>query len=518
MHKTRKSAFRQRFPIVQEEDFWYTCSQIDKDSSEHSMKRTLITLALTLMTALSIKAAVKLPAFFSDGMVLQQQTVVNIWGKARPDTKVTIKDGWNKKATTVISDSEGAWSAVLHTPEAGGPYILTISDGEKLTLQNILIGEVWLCSGQSNMEMPMKGFDGQPVENAEMDAVHGKNPNIHFFTVPRASQLQPTTEVKGQWSEATTASIMKFSATGYYFGRLINEILNVPVGLILTAYSGSSCEAWMTADWLKAFPEIPIPATQAEITSKNKSATLLYNGMLHPLIGYTMRGVIWYQGESNVRLAHIYRDQFTAMIKGWRGLWKQGDFPFYFCQIAPYDYTIGGKNHCNSAYLREAQLQVAQTVPNTGMACLMDVGLPGGYHPKEKRQAGERLALLALDKTYGIEGIHSEAPVFRSMTVRHDTVMMQFTDNYPLTFNYQGSTAFRIAGPDSVFHQAKAWSRKGKIYAISPEVQHPVAIRYAFDNTTPGELFGYGLPVSSFRSDDWPDPKNLENTPLYISY
>ena len=320
---------------------------------------------------------------------------------ATPNKKVTVRTSWDGKLYAVTADAQGTWKLAVSTPEAGGPYTVTFDDGTPKVLSNILIGELWLCSGQSNMEMPMKGFKNQPVENANMDILRSRNPEIRLFTVKRTSTLTPQNDVTGSWKEASPAAVRDFSATAYYFGRLVNEILDVPVGLIVAAWGGSACEAWMTADWLKAFPDAKIPRSEADIKSKNRTPTVLYNGMLHPLIGLTMKGVIWYQGEDNWNRAHTYADMFTTLINGWRAEWKQGDFPFYYCQIAPYDYGIiteRGKEVINTAYLREAQAQVEHRVPNTGMAVLLDAGMEKGIHPARKQVAGERLALLALDR------------------------------------------------------------------------------------------------------------------------
>ena len=299
------------------------------------------TLAIFLFAVcLSTHAEVHLPAIFSDGMVMQQQTHANLWGTATPNKKVTVRTSWDGKLYAATTDKQGAWKLAVSTPEAGGPYTVTFDDGTPKVLSNILIGELWLCSGQSNMEMPMKGFKNQPVENANMDILRSRNPKIRLFTVKRTSTFTPQNDVTGSWKEASPATVRDFSATAYYFGRLVNEILDVPVGLIVAAWGGSACEAWMTADWLKAFPDAKIPRSETDIKSKNRTPTVLYNGMLHPLIGLTMKGVIWYQGEDNWNRAHTYADMFTTLINGWRTEWKQGDFPFYYCQIAPYDYGI----------------------------------------------------------------------------------------------------------------------------------------------------------------------------------
>ena len=469
----------------------------------------ILMLCTAMLAACWATAEVKLPAFFSDGMVMQQQSQANLWGTATPSKTVTITTGWNKKVYTVHADKSGNWKLAVATPKAGGPYSITFNDGKALVLKNILMGELWICSGQSNMEMPMKGFKGQPVSNANMDILRSSNPNLRLFTVKRTSKLTPQNDVVGEWSEACPASVYKFSATAYYFGRLVQETLHVPVGLIATSWGGSACEAWMTADWLKAFPDAKIPQSEADIKSPNRTPTVLYNGMLHPLIGITMRGVIWYQGEDNYNRANTYLDMFSTLIKGWRTQWNEGDFPFYYCQIAPYDYGIitePGKEVINSAYLREAQMKTEQNVDNTGMAVLLDAGLEKGIHPRDKYIAGERLALLALNKTYKIDGISGDAPYYQSMEVKHDTVVLSF-ERAPMWLNSTAdgeSKLFKVAGADKVFYPAKAWISRSKVYVQCAEVKNPVAVRYAFDNYVKGDLFGgNGIPVSSFRTDNW---------------
>lgn len=474
-----------------------------------TINRTRILLAAALLAAATFeaRAEVKLPAIFSDGMLMQQQTNANLWGTATPNSNVFVTAGWNaSKDYSTRADKDGRWKLSIPTPKADGKtYSITFNDGQRTVLKNVLIGELWLCSGQSNMEMPMKGFKNQPVANATMDILRSANNQIRLFTVKRTAAFLPQTDVVGSWQEATPATVREFSATAYYFGRLVNEITSVPVGLVVTSWGGSACEAWMRADWLRAFPAARIPQTEADITSKNRTPTVLYNGMLHPLIGMTMKGVIWYQGEDNYNRASTYADMFTALINGWRAEWKQGDFPFYYCQIAPYDYGIitePGKEVINSAYLREAQAQVEHRVPNSGMAVLLDAGMEKCIHPARKQVAGERLALLALAKTYGVEGITAESPYYKSMEVRGDTVIVSF-ERAPMWITGKGcfeSKLFTVAGKDGVFHPAKAWIERSKVLVKSEAVKHPVAVRYAFDNYVEGDLYGDGLPISSFRA------------------
>lgn len=467
------------------------------------MKKIFLLLA-TIMVVMGINAKVTLPKIFSDGMVMQRETNANLWGEAKASSNVKITTSWDNKSYVVRSDSNGKWKISVKTPKAGGPFSITFSDGEKLTINNILIGEVWICSGQSNMEMPMKGYKNQPVDNAVEDILHSKDSNLRLFTVKRNSKFKPVDDVTGNWNEANPASVRNFSATAYYFGRELRRSLDVPVGLIVAAWGGSACEAWMTADWLKAFPDAKIPASEEDIKSKNRTPTVLYNGMLHPLIGFSMRGVIWYQGEDNVTRYSTYADMLTTMIGGWRSVWKQGDFPFYFCQIAPYDYKLINYT-VNSAFLREQQSKAELMNPNCGMAVLMDVGMDFGIHPRKKYQAGMRLALLALDKTYGVEGLTSESAYYDKMEIKGDTAVISFKRADMWIYGAKGykSDLFEIAGEDRIFHPAKAWIERSKVYVKCDSVKTPVAVRYAFKDWADGDLFCDGLPISSFRTDNW---------------
>ncbi len=457
----------------------------------------------SLFVAANVNAKVTLPKMFSDGMVMQRETTANVWGNAERSATVKVSPSWTKKTYTAKADSNGKWKVAIETPEAGGPYSITFNDGEKTVLNNILIGELWVCSGQSNMEMQMKGFKAQPVEGAITDGLNSRDPQLRLFTVKRNSKFEPVDTVSGQWYEANTGSVREFSATAYYFGRMLRKVLDVPVGLITVAWGGSACEAWMTADWLKAFPDARIPKSPQDIKSKNRTPTVLYNGMMHPLVGMAMRGVIWYQGEDNVNRYKTYGDMLATMIRGWRGEWNIGDFPFYYCQIAPYDYSLINWDY-NSALLREQQARVETIVPNTGMAVLMDAGLEYGIHPRKKRQAGERLALLALRNTYNIAGL-PEFARYKDVEFKGDTAVISFDKSKEWVYFNNGTTSnlFEIAGENKVFHPAKAWTERNRVYLKSEKVSKPVAVRYAFKNWADGDLFCDGLPVSSFRSDDW---------------
>ena len=464
-----------------------------------------LTFILTaLLAATTAGAKVTLPKMFSDGMVMQRETNANLWGTAKASATVSITTSWDGKTYSVKAGKDGKWKTSVPTPKAGGPYRITLSDGEETVLDNILIGELWLCSGQSNMEMPMKGFKNQPVENAVEDILHSADSQLRLFTVKRNSRFAPVDTVSGHWSEAAPASVREFSATAYHFGRELRRMLGVPVGLIVTSWGGSACEAWMKADWLKAFPDAKIPATEADVKSKNRTPTVLYNGMLHPLIGVTIRGVIWYQGEDNVPRYKTYADMLTTMVRGWRAEWGQGDFPFYYCQIAPYDYSLIDWT-TNSALLREQQSKAELMMPNAGMAVLMDAGLEYGIHPRKKHLAGLRLALLALKNTYGVEGLTAESPYYKEVKFQGDTAVVTFERAGMWVYGSNGlkSDLFEVAGEDHVFHPAKAWIERSKVYVKSDAVKRPVAVRYAFKNWAMGDLYCDGLPLPSFRTDNW---------------
>ncbi|MDR1454816.1 MAG: sialate O-acetylesterase [Tannerella sp.] len=464
----------------------------------------LCVLLTAALFGLQMQAEIRLPAVFSDNMVLQQQTSATVWGWAKPNATVRVTPSWNGKSYSAKSDGAGYWKLKVETPAASyTPYTLTVSDGKAVALKNVLIGEVWICSGQSNMEMPMKGYGGQPVEGGPEAIAHSNNSGIRCFTVQKASKSAPQDDCTGTWEAANAQTTPGFTATGYFFGRLLSQALDVPVGLIHTSWGGSCIEAWMTARSLKDIPEKPVPASDDDIKNPTGTPTVLYNGMLHPLVGYGIRGAIWYQGESNRGEPDLYVKMFDRMVREWRDLWGVGEFPFYYCQIAPYRY--GG--NLNSACLREAQAKGLTTTPNTGMAVLMDAESPACIHPPKKKDAGERMALWALAKTYGMEKMHYRSPEVKSFSVEGRVAVVTFdhTGATGLTSRDREISNFTIAGKDKRFHAAKAALTGNTVYLFSPYVTEPVAVRYCFDDTSATEIFTVegGLPLPSFRTDDW---------------
>lgn len=458
-----------------------------------------------------LQAKIKLAALFSDNMILQQQTNAPMWGWSEKDDKISITTSWNAKTYEAKTDKNGKWKLTFPTPPAGGPYTIEVKQGaDKVVVKNVLIGEVWLCSGQSNMEMPLKGFTGQPVLNGNEVIVRSTNSNIRLITVPRATVIEPLDDFGGSWEEASPKSTADFSATAWYFGSLLQEVLQVPVGLIHVSYGGSSMEAWMNEEMLKDFKDTKIPTTKGDLAKDpNRVATTLFNGMLSPVIGYGIKGCIWYQGESNYDRADQYSALSQKMVSSWRGLWNQGDFPFYYAQITPFNYAQFHPNDnlekYNSAYLREAQLKASAIIPNSGMAVLMDIGEENSIHPVDKEKGGRRLAYLALAKTYGIDGFEFESPKFKGMEIVDSKVTIAF-DDAPNGITSYGKEVlgFELAGEDKVFYPAQTVVRRKSVVLISDKVAKPVAVRYLFKDFVKAELFSTGgLPLSSFRTDEW---------------
>jgi sialate O-acetylesterase len=459
---------------------------------------SLITFSVQLASAQT-----KLPLVFSDNMILQQQSQASIWGTDKPNTKVLVKGSWGKEARTT-ADATGKWRLKLQTPAAGGPYTLAVSGSTSTIVKNILIGEVWLCSGQSNMGMTLQGYYNQPVLGSNETILNSKNENIRMFTQPHVASVTRLSDVQGNWQIAGPASTGKFSAIAYYFAKKLQAVLGVPIGIIHTSWGGSTIETWMDKESLAGFTHKPVPDTVPKV-NPHRTPTLLYNAMLYPFLGYTLKGMLWYQGEGNRENYYDYQGMMTAMITSWRKQWQQGDFPFYFAQIAPFTYADN-----TGAYVREAQLKTAQAVPFTGMAVTLDIGEEKLIHPAEKEKVGSRLAYWALAKDYNVPGIAYSGPIYKAMEKTANGRIV-------VRFDYAGTglstfgkplTEFEIAGDDKIFHTANATintdEKNPGITVWSDSVKNPISVRYAFKSWTVGNLFNtQGLPASSFRTDDW---------------
>lgn len=648
-------------------------------------RTTLFCLVIILISTAIVQADVKLPAIFGDHMVLQQKADVTVWGWAEPGEKITVKGSWSWFGKSTHADKDGKWKVKIKTPKAGKTVSLTVKGNNEIILNDILTGEVWICSGQSNMEMGMTMIDNTAEEIAKADY-----PGIRLFDVARTTSVSPQQDVTGSWVKCSPETVENhgtwggFSAAAYYFGRKLHTELNVPIGLISTNWGGTVAEAWTSEDGLQGFepfkktleaikhPEqqkeiyqqklhdwenqinqidsgyqqgwyradfddsdwnpmeqpndwtetdlsdfdgsvwfrretslppswakvdmelhlgpvddidtlwfngvkigttagwdiprvyrIPasvlhvgkntiavrvidmtgaggfygkaedmrigpvgadvktcatvaqiwkyklsrkgadIPSTPVDITGNSPNRpTVLYNAMIAPLIQFRIAGAIWYQGESNCYDPILYRTLFPAMITDWRKQWNEGDFPFYYVQIAPYTYHRGEVSQA----IREAQMMTLDSAPNVGMAVTMDIGAEKDIHPKDKLDVGERLARWALTKTYGKKGIVYSGPIYKSMTVEGDKVRISFyyADGGLITQD-TGLTNFEIAGEDKVFVPATAVIDGDTVVVSSEEVKEPVAVRYGWSNWVVGSLFNKaGLPASSFRTDDWP--------------
>ena len=471
------------------------------------MKRVVIILSIIVLTALggapALRAEIRLPSIFGDNMILQQQSNVSFWGKATPGSKVTIKTSWNGRSYSVTATSSGSWKTKVATPAAGGPYTITLSDGKTLTLKNVLIGEVWVCSGQSNMEMTMKGYFNQPVTGSNEYIATSSNNQIRLISVPRVNSLTPVDDFEGSWLVSEPESVARFSATAYFFGLMLNRALDVPIGLINTSWSGTRIEPWISENGLKQFDWVELPdKAGSQVNLSPQTPTVLFNTMINPIAGFGIRGAIWYQGESNRLEPDRYLKLLPGMIEDWRKVWDIGEFAFYYVQIAPFDYGVTG---LNSAFLREAQLKAVTTLPNIGMASVMDTGEKENIHPANKKAAGDRLAYQALAKTYGLKGVACDGPTFREMKIEGNIIKLSFDNAVNgLTSFGKELTCFEVAGTNKRFYPARALIIGNSITLISPMVNEPVAVRYAFRDFVIGDLFNTeGLPAPSFRTDDW---------------
>jgi sialate O-acetylesterase len=469
------------------------------------MKNTLHLRLICLFTAILLPiflhAEIKLPAIFGDHMVWQQQTEAAIWGKTNPGKTVKVSPSWDHKSYTVRADAQGNWKVKVKTPGAGGPYNILVSDGKPVVLNDVMVGEVWICSGQSNMEMKMKGYGNQPVSGSNEAIATSSNPSIRLFTVDHKTSLIPLDDFSGKWVECQPENVAEFSATAWFFGQMIQRVIGVPVGLVVSSWGGTRIEPWISEAGLKEFDFVNLPDKNQTGTLSPQIPTVLYNGMIHPMAGFAFRGALWYQGEANRNEPDKYQKLLPGLVKNWRAEWGI-DFPFYYVQIAPYDYGTAG---LSSAFLREAQLKASTALPGMGMASIMDTGEKSCIHPANKKVAGERLAFLALANTYGKKGFEFSGPVLKEMTIDGSVIRLTFdhASNGLTTFGKE-LVNFKIAGEDKRFFPATAWISSRGINISSPAVTKPVAVRYAFDDFVVGELFNTeGLPASSFRTDNW---------------
>lgn len=474
-----------------------------------------LSLFLILFVQL-VQADVKLPAIVSSNMVLQRNANVSIWGWADAHEKITIKTSWMDEVKILKADAKGNWRINIQTTASKTPQTISITSiNSDIKLDNILFGEVWLCSGQSNMYQPVKGYNGQPTFGSAMAIANSNNPNLRLFTVTRTGSKVPLANLKEytSWQQASSENVADFSAIGYFFAQQLQHILDVPVGIIHTSWGASTVETWISNDVMRTFEEVVINDNDI-LNRSNRTPTALFNAMINPLIPYTIKGALWYQGEGNRNEPDDYKIRFPAMVKDWRTRWGIGDFPFYYAQIAPYGYgdTNAFEGYKNSAFIREAQLQCLDLIPNSGIAITMDLGAVDFIHPPKKKEVADRLLFYALSKTYGFKNINFASPIYDSYELKDASMVLSFKNLGTGLYTFNGLRDFEIAGDDKVFYPATAKIVNGKNIVVSAsQVSKPVAVRYAWKNWVEGSLYGTNLlPVSSFRTDNWSDAKQFK--------
>lgn len=468
------------------------------------MKKIL--LLLLFVKAIVLEAKVTLPDIIGDNMVLQHNDSVLLWGKSSYDNKLLkVHLPWLMKAVTTKTDKYGEWSVSIKTPNPGGPYDIHIVDGDTLVVNNIYIGEVWLCLGQSNMEIPVKGYYGQPVYHSNQTIANvNKHLPIHLFQAHYHSSKVELDNLDGSWNEHEGKAVANFSATAYYFGLQLYQSLQIPIGLINSSKGGSKIEPWIPKDVLKLFPNISLKHLEqgVVIDKPEEQGAVLYNAMIHPLKNLTIKGVIWYQGESNLSAPIQYESLLPCFVGALRKLFRKSDLPFYYVQIAP--FTYGDKDGQQAALFRESQMKCEKYISHSGMVVLTDAGTEFSIHPFNKQLVGERLAYMALSNLYGMTGISSIYPTYESKQIVNGKIILNFKTDCGLTSFGKELSNFEIAGRDRKFIPAKASVIKesNKVVVWSDMVNDPVAVRYAFRNYVDGDLFGTnGLPVSTFRTD-----------------
>ena len=477
------------------------------------LKRSALLALLATTLAPWAAADVRMPAIFSDHMVLQRDAQVAVWGWADPGEEVTVEPSWSDAAVTLSADADGRWRTAVATGPAGGPHSLSIAGANRVTFEDVLFGEVWVCSGQSNMEWSMDAC--RPLYTDVKAAAN--HPQLRLFDLKRAYSTSPQEDCEGTWTACTPDVLGSFSAVAYFYGRELHMELGVPVGLISTNWGGTVCESWTSEETIAGMPDFDglmetvraerdLPQdSDVERKVRQNHPTALYNGMIAPIVGYGIRGAIWYQGESNRTRAAQYHELFPAMIRDWRAKWGLGDFPFYFVQIAPFHYR--GDTANQPAMLREAQ-RLALRTPNTGMAVTMDIGNELDIHPRNKVDVGHRLALWALAETYGKPVGLWSGPLYSHLAVEGAALRLSFEHAGVGLWAPGPLEHFEVRGADGVWHPASARIEGATVVVTAEAVPEPVAARYGWGNADSTRLKNSSaLPASSFTTETWPAPQ-----------
>ena len=475
--------------------------------------RPLILSGVLSLIALFSAAKIEMPNIFSDNMVLQADTVASLWGKAAPNAEISVVASWGAKATAK-ADANGKWKCGLSTPEPSlTPLSLTVtdlSDNDSVTFSNVLAGEVWLASGQSNMEMPLRGFLHQPIEGAgdEITFSSKLGKAIRFINVPRRVSYNLEDDIDARWLVSNPENVGELSALAWFFARYLNDIIDRPIGIINASYGGSKVEAWVPEEILANYPDRNYPAEKNDPTINDwERVGTMYNAMIHPVKGYTARGFIWNQGESNVGGHDYYPDRQNDMVTYWRSLWGNPDMQFYFVELPGWDY--GNVNEVDAALFREAQHRAVNVTPGSHIVCTSDLVYPDepdDIHARNKRDIGKRLAAQAATFSYNVKGIPHKYPTYKSADFRGDKAILSFNDAWQGFSPNEDLPGFEVAGEDRVFHPATAEvDRNGYTITVSsPEVSDIQSVRYCFKNFAIGKIHdSYGLPLVPFRTDNW---------------
>lgn len=490
----------------------------------------------------SVSAELTMSSVFGDSMVLQRDQPIHVWGWTKPGQKVSVSVAG--QIALGEANASGRFDVTLKALDAGGPHKMVIEADQTKTYSDVLVGEVWICSGQSNMAWPVSS-----ANDPDLETMTAKFPNIRLLSVPQVGTQEVQNDFDGQWKACTPETVRDFSAVGYFFGRRLHQSLDVPVGLIDNAWGGSAAEAWVRrdllekedryAELLKKWDDLAANydheaalakwrqsvakwqetkkgnrprEPRNQLTGQHRPANL-YNGVLRPVLGYTIRGTIWYQGESNASRAYQYRHLFPLLIQSWRDEWGQGDFPFYWVQLADYMNEVDSPTDSRWAELREAQTMTMSRLANTGEAVIVDLGESSDIHPRNKQDVANRLARWALAKDYGLD-VPYRSPTYASMEVEGEAAMLSFDHRGRGldTFDVREPRGFTIAGEDRKFVTATAQlvdtdgdKVMDKVKVWNETIKQPVAVRYAWaDNPVCNVQSIEGLPMTPFRTDDWP--------------
>lgn len=500
------------------------------------MFRLSVLISAVLVATQTCQAELKLSPVFGDSMVVQRDKPIHVWGWTKADTEVRVELAG--QAGKGKSDANGRFDVLLDPLPAGGPHQITIAADETKTFSDVLVGEVWVCSGQSNMAWPVAS-----ANDPDLESLSANFPNIRLISVPQVASQEPLNDFNGKWEACTPETVKQFSAVGYFFGRQLHQTLDIPIGLIDNAWGGSAAEAWIDrsdleeagqySELLKKWDETVANYDHEAETAKyqdrlaawqkdrqgnrpqpprdqggsNHRPANLFNGVLHPVLGYTIRGAIWYQGESNAGRAYQYRDLFPLMIQTWRARWGQDDFPFYWVQLADFRSEVDAPAESDWAELREAQTMTMSRLEKTGEAVITDLGEAADIHPRNKQDVAKRLARWALANEYGYD-IPFHSPQFQSVEFRDGKAIVKFAHigGGLDTFDVNIPIGFAIAGEDKKFVSANAKIvDKETIEVWSDQVSAPASVRYAWaDNPICNVQSADGLPLTPFRSDEWP--------------